>query len=414
MWMVAPVLAVPDTVIGPVVQAESPLNGTDLTPQIIAALEEGTELPGRWMAEGEVGGTAFSHLLARPVLFGREVVLLRSFSREGRVVAVEATYADAGSYFGYFQEALPEDLKPREREREMARRVQARQQEFATEMAEALEKVREELSRQADRPKPKIERHGKVRMLRAEVEEWRMGKLTARLFVGEGRLVRLVLGKTDEMPAGWMERSFDGETARERSARLAATVEKNPDGSVRVTGIRPIPQGYRPYCGLNTLAMAARHLGLMIDEDWLAAAAGFRNTGSAAGSDMVSLYHAVAAEAGMGMDRGNSLDETAVKAALAEGRPVIVWRRFCWERNKLHDRIARRGGKLPDPSSPDEKSTWPGEEAPLHASVLTGYDPGKREVFFLESWSGKDQPRRMRMEEMAATTYLCFIFENRR
>jgi hypothetical protein len=29
---------------------------------------------------------------------------------------------------------------------------------------------------------------------------------------------------------------------------------------------------------------------------------------------------------------------------------------------------------------------------------------------FLESWSGRDLPRRMRAEELAATTYLSFVF----
>ena len=407
------VQALPDAVFGPVARVESPLNGEDLTPQVIAALEQGGGLPGEWVAEGRVGGSAVSHLLARPVLFGREVVLMRAVERGGKTVAVEATYADAGSFFGYFHEVLPEGLSRRQREEEVAARMEARQKEFAAGFEAALESVRREMGERADKPRPKQVRFGRVRMLRAEVEEWRMGPLVARLFVADQRLVRLVVGRVGGMPEGWMEETLADEGARERAARLAATVEKGPDGVVRISGIRPIPQGYRPYCGLNTLAMAARHLGLTVDEDWLAAAAGFRNTGSAAGSDMVSLYHAVAAEAGMGMERANRFDGPGVMAALAEGRPVIVWRRFDSARNRLHDRVARGLEELPDPADPRERGAWPGGDAPLHASILTGFDPGRREVFFLESWSGRDEPRRMRVEELAATTYLCFIFENR-
>ena len=92
--------------------------------------------------------------------------------------------------------------------------------------------------------------------------------------------------------------------------------------------------------------------------------------------------------------------------------PAIVWRRFSHQRNQLHDRIARDpDAKLPNPALSEERAKWPGDEAPLHASVITGYDTLKNEVFFLESWSGHDRTRRMRIEEMAATTYLCFAFK---
>jgi hypothetical protein len=32
-------------------------------------------------------------------------------------------------------------------------------------------------------------------------------------------------------------------------------------------------------------------------------------------------------------------------------------------------------------------------------------------VLFLESWTGRDKPRRMRVEELAATADLCFVFK---
>ena len=99
-----------------------------------------------------------------------------------------------------------------------------------------------------------------------------------------------------------------------------------------------------------------------------------------------------------------------IKLSQFKGRPVVVWRSFSWERNKLHDRIAAGDAEMPDPNDPAEAASWPDENAPLHASVLTGFDPEKREVFFLETWSGKDTPRRMRFEEMEATAYLTFVF----
>jgi hypothetical protein len=356
-----------------------------------------------------VGSARISHLLARPVLFGREVVILRAVRREGALERVEATFADAGSFFGYFDERVPEGLSRREQEEELRRRMATRQEAFATLYDEALAAVRAGVAARADERRPKSRRVGKGRMLRAEVDEWQCGDLTLRLFSADRRLVRLAVGK--DLPEGWMDPGFEDEDDRDRVARLAAAVRKDGE-AVHLEGLEPIPQGYRPYCGLNALAMVARHLGLHLDEDWMAAAAGFRNTGSAAGSNMVRLHQAVAAEAGMGMDRSSRFDEFAVRGALEDGRPVIVWRRFCHERNRLHDRVAAGRAGLPDPAGMEERASWPGEDAPLHASVLTGFDGARNEVFFLESWTGRDRPRRMRFEEMAATAYLTFVFED--
>jgi hypothetical protein len=181
---------------------------------------------------------------------------------------------------------------------------------------------------------------------------------------------------------------------------------------VLIGSLRPIPQGYRPYCGLNTLAMAARHFGLHIDEDWLAAAAGFRNTGSAAGSNLPRIYRAVATEAGLSLDQANRFDPRAARNAIDSGLPVVVWRRFSSERDRLHSRVARNpAASLPDPGDPGERASWPDDDAPLHASVLVGYHDGRREFLFLESWSGRDSPRRMRAEELEATAYLTFVFQ---
>ncbi len=187
------------------------------------------------------------------------------------------------------------------------------------------------------------------------------------------------------------------------------------DGTVRLPDIRPIPQGFQPYCGLNTLAMCARHFGLHLDEDWLAVSGGFQNTGSAAGSDIIGLYPAVAAEAGFRMKRVSKLDFHAVKGAVDAGFPVVVWRRFSHERDQLHSRFARElernpAAVLPDHRDPAETASWPGKSAPVHASVIVGYHAERGEFLFLESWTGKDRPRRMSVREMSATITYAFVF----
>jgi hypothetical protein len=412
LWSAVPCAGIPNSIIGPVFGANSPLNGQDLDDIVIAQLIwNGAEnLPGEWVDEGMVGSSAQAHLLARPKLFGEEVLLLRSTERDERLVQLEATYVDAGSFFGYFDEKLPEGLTRRQMEEEMTKRLVEKQAEFSESYAEVLEALRGAISKIADKPKPKVVRFGKGRMLRVEPEEWTKDGLVIRLFAAENRLVRVTISPEKDVAEGWLDPGLAKESERERLERLKSSVSKKQT-AVHVDGITTVPQGYKPYCGLNTLAMAVRHFGMMLDEDWMAAAAGFQNTGSAGGSNMVKLYHAVAAEAGVSLDRSSKFDLATVRKSLENGMPVIVWRRFSHERNQLHDRFSRDDeAVLPNPAMADEIASWPGEDAPLHASVITGYDPLKKEIFFLESWSNHDRTRRMRVEEMEATSYLCFAF----
>jgi hypothetical protein len=410
--------AVPSSVFGGVVVNRSPLNGVELTEQLLAdAVWAGAEpLPGEWREEGRVASLEIMHLMARPKLFGREVLLLRAQQREGALEALEATFVDAGSYFGYFQEKLPEGLNRREKEEEIQRRMARRQQEFTELYSENLSELRQSLTAVTGDAKSKRVKIGQTRALRAEPEEWRMGKLTLRLLAAENRLLRLSIQPTELAHQDWMDRSLAGVKPRERLASIASKVERQEDGTVIIRDLLPIPQGFQPYCGLNTLAMVARHLGMHLDEDWLAAAGGFQNTGSAQGSNMLRLYQAVASEAGINMERKSSLDLARLRSSVEQGLPVIVWRRFSHERNELHDRFLREYRKdpsktLPDPNAPAEQAGWPGDSAPLHASVIVGYHAERGEILFLESWTGRDVPRRMRAEELAATTYLSFAFK---
>lgn len=410
-------MALPNSITGPVFAADSPLNGRDLTTELTApGLWAGeVELPGEWREEGPVGGAMISHLLARPKLFGREVVLLRAVRRNGHLEALDATFVDAGSFFGYFDEELPEGLGRRQMREEIQTRMAAKQEEFAAIYRDTESRLRERIAETfGGNGRPvKI---GRTRGLRAEPEEWRKGDFVVRMLCGPDRLIRVSLGKAQGMGDDWFDSIYAGETPADRLRRLASDVRREADGTVWLPDVRPIPQGYRPYCGLNTLAMAARRFGMRLDEDWLACAGGFRNTGSADGSNMVKLYHSLAAEAGLGMDRANRFDSGVVRRALDKGLPVIVWRRFSHQRNELHNRFMREFSRnpeatLPDPANKSERETWPNANDPLHASVLVGYHAGRREFLFLESWTGRDQPRRMREEEMAATAYLTFVFK---
>ena len=121
--------AIPNSVFGPVAAADSPLNGRDLTGELMAApvWNGQVELPGKWQPEGNVASAEMSHLLARPKLFGCDVVLLRAAKREGRLQFLEATFADAGSYFGYYDEKPAEKSDRRAQREEIQRKTAERQ-----------------------------------------------------------------------------------------------------------------------------------------------------------------------------------------------------------------------------------------------------------------------------------------------
>ena len=110
--LVLPAAAIPNSIFGPIAQAESPLNGRDLTDTLVGDdLWAGSQaLPGRWQDEASVPGTRSSHLVARPKVFGREAALVRVLKRGEDLEEIQVTFADAGSYFGYFDDKLPDGL----------------------------------------------------------------------------------------------------------------------------------------------------------------------------------------------------------------------------------------------------------------------------------------------------------------
>lgn len=150
----------------------------------------------------------------------------------------------------------------------------------------------------AESAKPRSTKMGHTRALRAETQDYIVGDLTFRLLAADQRLIRVTIARSTDLPDSWLDPDIAVLDPRERLKRLQQSVVKSDDGTVSITGLQSVPQGYRPYCGLNSLAIASRHFGLHIDEDWLAVAGGFKNTGSADGSNILRLYSAVAAKPG--------------------------------------------------------------------------------------------------------------------
>ncbi|MDB4430126.1 C39 family peptidase, partial [Akkermansiaceae bacterium] len=278
------------------------------------------------------------------------------------------------------------------------------------EFKETFEKTHESLTAQLEEisKRPKGVSRGRSRSLRAEMTEYRQGDLAIRVIAAPFRLIRLSISRAGKAPRSWLDPAQENLSERERLDQLKKKVIKNDRGDLSLGDIPIVPQGYRPYCGLNTLTMVGRYLGLHLDEDWLAVAGKFQNTGSAAGSQMLGLYQAVAKEAGFAMSRSSSYEHSDVRRSLQAGMPVIVWRRWSRERDREHQRVSaelERGNEAA--FSP---SAYPDEKAPLHASVVIGFNDERKEVIFLESWAGQSRARRMPVSELSATAYLTFSF----
>ncbi|NIP96844.1 MAG: hypothetical protein GWO24_26760 [Akkermansiaceae bacterium] len=411
-----PAHGLPNAVGGFLATVDSPLNDTDLTEVILSAdVWSGREgLPGNWREEAPVAAVRSSYLAARPRVFGLPAVFVQAHHRAGNLEGLAITFADAGSYFGYLDEKLPAGLTRRQEQEEVRRRLAGRQEAFSrlfTETGEALKQSLEELSDK----RPRRSRIGKTRALRAEVTDYQKGDLLLRLLVGGERLIRVLILPGKNASREWLDSGRASLSDRDRDQLYRDRVTRTENGDVRIDHIPVVPQGYKPYCGLNTLTMAARYFGLHLDEDWLAVAGRFQNTGSAAGSQIPRLYLAVAREAGLDLHKSNSFTLEEARSSIDRGLPVVVWRRFSQERNELHTRHTLQASRHPDFALPTPDSatrdSWPDQKAPLHASVVLGYNTGRNELLFVESWAGLKIPRRMRVEEMRATAYLTFYFK---
>ncbi|HAT19772.1 MAG TPA: hypothetical protein DCS85_06410, partial [Verrucomicrobiales bacterium] len=104
--------AIPNAVGGFLAQADSPLNDTEIGGQLLdPGLWAGSrDLPGNWREEAPIATVAGSYLAARPKVFGVPAVMVQARHRSGKLDSLAITFADAGSYFGYLNEKLPDHL----------------------------------------------------------------------------------------------------------------------------------------------------------------------------------------------------------------------------------------------------------------------------------------------------------------
>lgn len=414
-FLIAPLAALPNSVLGVLAARDSPLNGEDLTDIVLAAaVWNGSEkLPGDWVDDAGVANAQSAYLVARPKVFGVEALLVRAMHRDDSLEELQITFADAGSFFGYLDQSLPTGMDRKEAIKVVQERIEKRKNEFSKIYRETSDSLKAELV-QIDR-RPREVKRGRTRDLRADLNEYEVSDsgLVISLLEAPDRLLRVSIRKQGSVVKSWLDETQEVLGTGERLKALEAQVQKTDRGDVVLEGVEVVPQGYRPYCGLNTLTMVARYLGLHLDEDWLAVAGKFQNTGSAAGSDMLGLYSSVAKEAKFQLNRSSKYDHETVRRSIRVGMPVIVWRRWDQARDQLHSRMSRsfdQGSDRTYERPSEEAMPSKKKRSPLHASVIIGYNDERKEVIFLESWEGKSRPRRMPVTEIAHTADLTFAF----
>lgn len=331
-------------------------------------------------------------------LFGLEPHAVIARCRDETIECLTLLFLDAGTHFGYVPQS-------------QARRTEAENREaFRALHTRVADTVKAGIERLAGAPGTAATL-GQEPMLSQSVTLYRTGNLTARLHRIDEQLVKLVLFRDEPAARQWFDPAERERRDSDRKTTYARAATRHPNGDVLLDDIPILPQGDRAYCGVSALAMAMQSLGLWIDTEDYAAAAGIRY-GSTQGSHIRETYEAAAAEAGFRLARATAYDHEKTIASLDAGLPVVVWRRWTQERDFLHTAFLKKLARDPEARLPEadaaDRADWPGRQAYNHASVITGYNTERQEVLFTESWSESLRHRRMRPEEMAGTAYYTF------
>lgn len=393
---------------GPIVPAHPRFNA-NLTAELLTAAHwrPGGDLPGPWVAVATAPGVEIRQMSALPVLFGAVPDSVLAWGPPGRTREVIVTFVDAGSYFPYLAGG---ERSPDQRETGADRRAA-----FDSLWHRAAQDLRQRLDAACGTGQTVAV--GRGDRLRTVYTEWRWEDFRLRLARRDGHSVALHLSLAGEPAPGPLDEAVAGLDRPARAAALASRVSTNARGETVIGGIPVFDQGFTPYCGVHALAMVAHYHGLRLPPGALAAGAGFANTGSARGSQMLDLHRAVAEELGLDCTLSGRLDRRDLERAITAGLPMVVWRRVSLEREAEHAAFSRSLASqplrpLPMPG-PREWALLPErgrQSAPSHASVVCGFDPGHNTVVYLEPWGAGAGERRMTLAEMEATVYAAFTF----
>ncbi len=362
--------------------------------------------PGEWTPAASPS-TLWSQYLTRtrPTLYGFPVVSVSVLRDGGTVRQISVLLLDGGAFFGF----TPDGKGGGSAVSEPAQRAEFRKLYDDLEK-QVPRKLNEFFDQRGDR-----EKVGSTRVTKTDVLRYERDGMVVRLQLRPDKLVRLTVLREDDAVESFFDKQLADLDPPERKRRWEANVQAGPVFGDRL--IRNVPvmqQGWRAYCALSTFSMISEYFGVRLEPDEMAAMADFRY-GEASSDKLLAVFTAVSMEGGVKVTRSGKFDFTRAKRHMKEGMPVLVFRRIDRSRDYLHTVFASRLASDPTATlpAPDdaERKTWPtGKDGAAHASVVTGYNEERGEVIFSESWGEHARDRRMRLEEMEATTYMAFYF----
>ena len=370
----------------------------DFTENLIAASAWiNNQLPGTWKSIPSLDGDEVKILNVNPIIFGQHSSSVYANEEKGKLKSISILYLDSGKFFN------------RRKISNESQDIKSLKREFKK-TYDLIESTINKTLYKYTKSSPKESFVGQTDFLRNAYNDYKFGELTLRVSAKNGQNISLIIMRSEDVSKTYLSSRTSKLVKRERRKELQKNVQMQESGDIKINGIPMFRQGQRPYCAISTLGMATHYLGLRLGTDALAAGAKFRYIDTAKGSKMLDLYRAAAEESNAILQRGRSFDFKRAQKYLEKGFPIVVWRRYSHERNLLHS-AATQGAKLPE-LTPKDRIAWPtAENAPGHASVITGFNKETGEVIFMESWGEHARNKRMRAEELEATSYATFYFK---
>jgi len=331
-------------------------------------------------------------------VFGHKAYSVRGVFERGKLTGITVVMLDSGAWFGFVPDAD-------------AKRVAATKgPQFTALYKQAAADVEHGLAALAGNAGRKAALVDKG-LLKQDVLIFHTGDLWTRLTLRDNQLVKFTVTRTEPDAVSPLSPQRRAAKKEDQARAFASRVSNAPNGDRLLAGVPIFTQGDRAYCGVATLAMEMQFLGLRLDTEDYAGAAGIK-FGSTYHSDIRAVFDAAAEVAKLKLTRTTQFEFEKARAAIDAGIPVIVFRHWSQERDFLHGAFAERFQKDPAAtlSKPDlnDRKSWPTKESFSHSSLITGYNLARREVIFTESWGERVRNRRMRIEEMEGTSYMAY------
>lgn len=328
-------------------------------------------------------------------IFGVKAHGALAFFEEGHLRSISVLFLDSGAWFGFVQDGQAKDV------------AATRGPEFLQRYAQVSNSVAQGVAGLGGKAR-EVAFGGKT-LLKHMGRVAQLGDVWSRLVMWQDQFVKLTLACDEEGATQILGPSRRTPKREDQAQVFAGLVRKGENGDRVVDDIPLLPQGDRAYCGMSALAMIMQHLGVRLEAEELAAAAGI-HFGSTVGAKTREACDAAAEVGALRLDRSQKFDFTRARTAIDAGMPILVFRRWKQERDFIHTAFARRfatdaTATLPKADMNDRK-LWPVRGGFAHASIVNGYNMARGEVIFTESWAEQVRNRRMRAEEMEGTSYV--------